>query len=731
MEPFTLRKPNPHSDGVAEALDASVTARLRAAAARLRGYVLVEGMAWVVSFLLASASLQFLIDYGTRGLRWSMRAAMLGLIVAGVLWLLWRRVVAPLRLRFSAAQIANLIERRYPELSSLLISAVRFSSGEVGPSEANSPALVASVIRRAGSHAGAVDFNAVLDSRRARRSGMAIVTALLLVVGAVAALPEQVIALWFARNILLQDVEWPRRTHLIVEAENGELIGARGDDLVVQARAEGVQPREVEFIFETASGQRGREAMVTVGSRGSYRYRYTFKAAQEDFTFYLEGGDDQTETFRARLLERPRVARTEMHITPPAYTRLEAYSLGNAERAAQILPGSSVTIRIETNKPVTQTTLMAGRDVVADAAPSVAPSSAEPVPQAAEHFSVSVSPLESHTYHFALVDEVGLENRRPVRLSLRVIVDDPPRARLKLPGVGDMITPEAVLPIEVECADTYGLAAAELVYEIAREGTEEEGLIPLPTFKPYLTMFMTTLNWPVSTEGLQVTQTLTLQVSAADFDNISGPNEAESPPVLLRVVTRDELLAELARREQEFRADFERLIDAQEQLRGGLLTVLGRFQQESAEQVLPADLAPLERRQRNIAGSVNVIRQQFEQILAELRVNQLDTLDERTRLSELIVNPLARLAKRDLVAAADAVRQWSREGSADRAVRVDPLQVQILSQMRSVLANMIQWEGYQEVVSMFRDILRLQQELKAETQETIEDQAGDVFDDEN
>ncbi len=716
---------------VAETLDASVTARLRAAAARLRGYVLIEGIAWVVSFLLTAAALQFLIDYGTRGVRWSMRAAMLGLIVAGVLWLFWRRVVAPLRVRFSAGQIANLIERRYPELSSLLISAVRFSSGEVGPPEANSPALVASVIRRAGSHTRAVDFNAVLDSRRARRSGMALVAALLLSVGAAAALPEQVIGLWFARNILLQDVEWPRRTHLIVEAEGQELIGARGDDLIVQAHAEGVQPREVEFIFVTASGQRGREAMVTVGSRGSYRYRYTFKAAQEDFTFYLEGGDDQTETFHARLLERPRVARTEMRITPPVYTRLEAYSLGNAERAAQVLPGSSVTIRIETNKPVTQATLMAGRNIVADAIPSAVPSSAEPVPQAAERFTVSVSPLESHTYHFALVDEVGLENRRPVRLSLRVIVDDPPRARLKLPGVGDMITPEAVLPIEVECADTYGLAAAELAYHIAREGTQEEGLIPLPTFKPSLTMFTTTLSWPVSTEGLQASQTLTLQVSAADFDNISGPNEAESPPVLLRVVTRDELLAELARREQEFRADFERLIDAQEQLRGALLTALRRFQQESAEQVLAADLAPLERRQRNIAGSVNVIRQQFEQILAELGVNQLDTLDERARLGELIVNPLAGLAKRDLVAAADAVRQWSREGSADKALQVDPLQVEILSKMRSVLANMIQWEGYQEVVSMFRDILRLQQELKAETQDTIEDQAGDVFDDEN
>ena len=726
-----------------------MAARLRAVAARLRRYVLIEGTAWIVGFMLSAALLQFLADYTARGLRWSMRATMLGLIAGGVLWLVWRRLVRPLRLRFGLPEVANLIERRYPDLSSSLISAVRFSMGDVGPPETNSPALVASVIDRARSHAGSLDFNLALDPRRARRAGMALVAALVFCTGATAADPH-LVGLWFARNVLLQDVEWPKRTHLIVELEGGELIGARGDDLVVQAHADGVQPREVEIIFKTASGKRGREAMGTVGSRGSYRYRYTFKNAEEDFTFHLRGGDDRTETFRARLLERPRVTRTEMRIVPPAYTRLDALTLGDGQRAAQILPGSDVNIRIETNKPVTRVTLMAGSETIAEVLPSsrtppaieAGPEHSEgpgtqPLKQTNRRFAVTISPLKTHTYHFALLDEVGLENRRPVRLSLRVIVDEPPRARMKLPGVGEMITPQAVLPIEIECADTYGLATVELAYNASREptpaptaeDTSHERLIPLPSFKPYLTRFTTSLAWPVATEGLEAGQTLTLQTRAEDFDNVSGPNEAQSRPVLLRVVTREELLAELTRREQEYRAEFERLIDSQEQLRSRLLTVLGRFQEASDDETLAVDLAPLERRQRNISGSVNVVRQQFEQILAELRVNHLDTMDEQRRLGEWIVNPLSRLAKRDLVAAADTIRQWSREGSTEKASRVDPQQVELLSKMREVLASMIQWEGYQEVVSLFRDIIRLQQELKAETEATVERQGSDVFDD--
>lgn len=690
-------------------------ARLRAVAAKVRLYVLVEGLAWVVGFVLLAASIQLLIDYGARGVRWSMRAVMLGLIIGGSLVVLWRRVAAPLRRRVSTSDVANLIERRYPQLSSILISAVRFSAGETGPADSNSPALVASVIRRAGPIVESLDFNAVVDSHRARRAGFFLLSALMLVTVAALAMPE-VMGLWLTRNVLLQEVEWPKRTRLVVDLDGEELVGARGDDLIVEAHAIGVQPREVRITFETESGKRGREVMVTVGRQGSYRYRYTFRSAQEDFTFYLEGGDDRTDVFHARLLDRPHVTMTEMHVTPPAYTQLKPYTLGDGQRSAQVLPGANVEIRVETNKPVTMATLMAGRDVVAEAI------------HEEDRLIVTVSPRETHTYHFALIDEVNLENRRPVRFSLRVISDDSPRVRLKLVDVGDMITPQAILPIEVEFADTYGLATADLVYRVSREGAGDS-LIELSGFRAGMKSFSTSVSWPVSAEALAAGEMLTLLARASDFDSVSGPNDAQSPETTLRVVTKEELLAELARREQEYRMDFERLVDSQEQVRGDLLTVLGRFRERETYEALPADLTPIERRQRNVAGSVNVIRQQFEQILAELRVNQLDTSDERERLGERIVKPLTQLAKRDLVVAADSIRRWSREASGDSAKQIDPLQVALLSQMRVVLDSMIEWEGYQEVVGLLRDIIRLQQELRTETRKKLEDRAGDLFDD--
>jgi hypothetical protein len=698
-------------------LDASVCDRLRGVARRLRVYVLVEGVGWVVGLLLIAASLQLALDYLARGLEWSMRAALAGVIVVLTAWVFWRRVVMPLRARFGTAEVANLIERRYPQLGSALISAVRFSVGEVGSVESNSSALVASVVTDAGQRVRGLDVGTILSPRRARRSGVSIIAILAFCVLVTVAKPE-LIGLWFSRNVLLQEVDWPKRTRLVVELDGEELIGARGDDLVIQARAEGVQPRTVEIVFKTVSGRRGRESMVTIGRKGAYRYRYTFKNANEDFTFQLEGGDDRTDSYRATLLERPRVVRSEMTITPPPYTRLDVLTLGDGQRAAQILPGSGVAIRAEVNKPVAEATLMAGREAVGTA-----------TVEAESSVVVTFNPTQTHTYHFALLDDVGLENRRPVRFSFRVVADEPPRVRMKLPGVGDMITPAAALPIELEFADTYGLATVELGYELSNGDAIEAGAISLEGFNPHSTNFTTTLNWPVASAGLVEGDTIVLKARGADFDDVSGPNVAESSEVTLRVVTRDELLAELARREQEYRMDFERLVDSQEALRRGLLTAMGRFQRGTSREALASGLAPLERRQRNITGSVNVIQQQFEQILSELRINQLDTVDEQGRLGERIVSPLQELVRRDLVVAADNIRQWSRSQSEELASRVDPQQVAVLSQMREVLSNMLEWEGYREVIQMLRDIIRLQRELHRETREVLEDRADDVFDD--
>ncbi|MCH7527596.1 MAG: hypothetical protein IID39_09175, partial [Planctomycetes bacterium] len=344
-----------------ESFDRDVIRRLGRLGWRLRGNAVICGLAWVLTAALSVSAVQLVLDYTFR-LPWDMRAAVLGVIVVALAAALWRRVWQPLRFAYGPREMACVIERRHPELHSVLVSAVQFAAGEVGPADANSPQLVGSVVERAGRAASGIAFSEVLDRARPRWGALVIV-AVIAVVAFAFRFEPQVMGMWFSRNVLLGSEEWPKRTTLIVEVPGGVLTGARGDDLEVRAHADGVVPRDVDIIFEYESGKRGRETMVRVGERG---FRHTFVRVEEPFRFRVKGGDDETEWFEAHLADRPKVEEMRISVVPPEYARLDAYTLPAGQRAVETLLGSRVTVAVRLNKPVVRADLMSGQEMVAD-----------------------------------------------------------------------------------------------------------------------------------------------------------------------------------------------------------------------------------------------------------------------------------------------------------------------------------------------------------------------------
>ena len=686
-----------------------VLRRLEGVGRRLRWYVVVRGLAVLAAGGFLAGSLQFVLDYNLR-LRVDMRAALLGAILLGLGFLAWRRIWLPFRVPFGAREMATVVERRFPHLHSVLVSAVQFARGEVGPVEANSPRLMSLVIERASREAAGIPFRGVLLHGGARRAAAAIVVLMSVVVTAVVLRPEAM-GMWFDRNVLLSGAEWPRRTRLVVHLERGELLGARGDDLEIRASAEGDVPRDVDVTIEPVTGKLARESMIRVGRSD---FRFTVTRAEEEFRFKLRGGDDETPWYQARLVDRPQVEESALWIEPPAYSGIEAHGLPPNQRAAETLKGSRIRIDVGLNKPVVSARLMAGQDVVQVARGGE------------DQWSVAFAPDETRTYHFDLIDKLGFENKRPTRFSVRVLKDDTPRVRLKVAGVSDIITPAAVLPLEMSFSDTYGLSRAEFVHAVSREQAQPV-VVALAEFNPGMTQFDTRLSWPAGDAGLVPGDRLTLYARGADFDDISGPNEGQSATAVYRVLSADEFLAELARREQEYRQEFERVIEQQEGLRGELLTLIRRLDEAQIRERLSDLVAPMERRQRQIASQVNLLRQQFEQILAELEINGLDSVANRERLETGIVDPLAQLTRRNLPEATDLLRAFARSGEDASAGAADQAQEALLLEMRRILNSMLKWEGFQEAVTMLREILRLQGELNNETQEELERRAAEIL----
>lgn len=695
-----------------DAFAGEVVPKLRALGWKARAYVVLEGGAWLALVGGVLVGFQMNVDRAMR-LTLDMRVALSLAIAATWLYVAWRKLLSPLGGAFSLEEIALLVERKFPVLQSRLASAAQFAAGSGGSAEYNSPQLVGKLIEEAIDRSAGLPMHQTLNHRSARKNALVILFVGAVFTGSVVLTPEA-FGIWFYRNIALADVDWPKQTRLeVLGAEDGVIRAPRGDDLDIRARANGVVPSQVEIEFVFENGSSTTDNMVLVGERN---FRITLRHVSEPFRFRLRGGDDVTEEYAVRLADRPAVTGATVRVTPPAYTRVEPYDAGSHPTMVEALLGSVLIYRIETNKPVTSVELFRGHERVVAGL------------QDETGWSTQIRPDKSHTYHFRMVDEVGLENRNPMRFSVRVVADREPIARLKLPGVSDMVTPLAQLPLQLEFSDRYGLASAELLCMIS--GTQERRrTISFDGFAPGSVEFETEFLLTGASLSLVPGQQLSLTARATDFDDVSGPNLGESQTHSLRVLSADDLLTELSRREQEYRGEFERIIDAQEQFRRDLLSFTSLFDGLAPQAQRRDVFAAHERRQRQLAARTLIVRQQFQQILTEIRINQLDTPLVQRRLNDHIIDPLRRLTVRAMPEAADQFRRLGEEQGLFGLAEIDTAQTGIITQMREILGYMLKWEGYQEAVTMLREISRLQGELRKETEAELQRQAEELFGD--
>lgn len=702
------------NDSVRRQFETTIARRLAGLGRRIRLYLLVDGLAVFTVAALAFMLITLGIDYFAR-LDWDMRVAQLVSILAMLAAVGWWFVVRPLRVPVGLEQLAVLVERSHPQLHSLLVTAVDFLNRPVGPTA--SPAMVEQVIRQATHDASRVSFGSVLGHQRARRRA----TVSVCCIGAVAALSltaGDTMGLWLRRNVLLQNLNWPQRNRLTVEnLVDGKLVVPRNEDLTVSAAVDpGYEPpRQVFIEIENAAGVRTREQMPAV-SRQDVRFTHTFERIAQSQRCRISGGDALTDWFDIEVVDRPQIRNAVIEVAPPAYTRMEPYELRAGQTVAEVLPGSEVRFRIEANKPLVRAVLM--REETNREAELGEAQSRDGIT-----FHSAITPTTTSTYQFALLDTLGLTDRServvPVRFSIRLIADKPPVVKMRIKDAGDMITRDAILPVEGTFADQYGLASAGVGFEVTRDGTAPEPRVdPVPGFEPGTKSFAHTLDWLAADHGLAEGDRLSLFCEAADFDDVSGPNVGRSSPLFLRVVSHEELLAELSRREQEHRRDFERLLRQQEEL---LSEMLASARPDDADESRDY-FARLARRQRDHAGRLNLLRLQFEQVLSKMRINQLATPAVEVRLGHGVVAPMDQLYRSGMPQAAAVLEQLPPDATGDALRQARAAQEQVLADMNRILANLLKWEGYQEAVTLLREVLKMQKALEQETEAKVEEQ---------
>jgi len=752
---------------------AAIRRRLASLRWSVSAWMAVDAIAAFGVLLVIFVAASLLLD---RTLRFDrpQRVAVLAIGAAALGVLAWRRLVRPMVRRLSDDALARAVEARHGELGESLLAAVQLSRLADPEATGASPAMVQASIDLGVRRAAGLDFSDILNRRRRNRNLLVGGGAVALVAVAGFLFPTTM-GLWWQRNVLLADVDWPQATHLaILGADEGVLVCPRGDDLPVQVRADpdGVVPAVVT-LDHRGGGPAGSETMVVVGDN---LFRTVFRNVLEPFRVRVRGGDDVTPWHDVRLVERPVVDDLVLVYTPPAYVGPQPRTLPPNVGSYPVLEGSRLEIRGTASKDLEWARLALGKTDLGDL---------QRVGDRGFRVELAGDRLTSGVYGVALMDTTGLESRQPARFSLKVQPDRKPLVRARLEGIGDLIVPRAVVPVQATMRDDFAVSKAELVTKrIVEEGGDETvGRTPFGSDEDLYGRESIEAVHRLDCEpmDLAVGAVLVLVVEATDNDTVSGPKTGASGVFSLKIVSEDDLRAELLRREQEQRYEFERLLRDQRKLledSQALLAVLDSPDRPFAEEDAKI-LAGDEKRQRLVGGRCTAIADQFERILAEVENNRLEEdLAVRDRLGGKIIEPLRLLARRSVLAAADLLDQAQKAGGAAAAPPAAPAdapaaaatiapdaalaaaaedaadaaaaaaadgapadarrtalagaaaeQENIVAVMREVLKNMVKWEGYQEAVTLLREVLRAQKDVSEQTIREYQRRVRSIFED--
>jgi len=528
-----------------------------------------------------------------------------------------------------------------------------------------SPQLTRQVVARAEAASQAIMPRALVDWSGVKRSLILGAICLSVSAIAVAAWPGTAL-LWARRNLLFARVEWPRKTHLelVGFAQAGRVV-PKGEDVRITVRARGVVPRiaRLKVRFEPER----RSHAVVMNRVGPDTFQAQISALHRSCTFTVEAGDGVLGPHRLTVVERPRIARAEIRLSPPAYLGMAPRELAWNAPALSVPRGSEVRFALTATRPLSQARVTVGENPPA-ALDIVGPDTAV--------FSAAVD--EDVRYEFQVRDRAGLEMSEPLALVLHAVPDREPEVALAGEGIGEWVTADARLPLLVNVKDDH--AAARSVRAVI----------------------------DLADRGLAPGDTITCVALAQDACTVPAPNTGRSQPLAFRVVTAQDLLASLLVRQQDVRQDLEQQIDRQRET----VRRLGSPGWGVASHTVAGPALAAE--ERAAAQVVESRAEEYRRILLEMLNNRLLTSARFGRHLAGIVDTLQQIASPAGCMQRAAELLSARDDPA-AAQEARALLEEAVDGLETVRFRMLLLETYAQVIVAVEEIAEREQRLLEQT----------------
>lgn len=723
-------------------LQAAVRARLATVRRRLRGQLLLEGLAWGFGTAVVLTFSSLVLDwYGRPDL--SVRVALLLLGLMGLAFVATRRLYQPVQLKLDDLDLAELLERRQRGTGERLANVLLLPQ-VAEQDRSSSRAMIAAAVKADYAALESVDLHAAFDAQRQTRT-WTILAALAVPMVIWLVVSPSTLSLWCRRWLGGSDIRWPQQNYLsvvglgqdrIIRVPRGEStllqieaqptfeqgrrgwhLAGRGGTLIVEGSQPPTPlvPKAVQLRMMLADGTRRTGTCTQVGDS---RFRYEMPPLNDPVRVTITGGDDWLAPLTIEPIDRPTINKITLTARTPGKEEPDVVRTDDSERQLLFLTGTQLELDLRVSEHVVATRVsIAGKDTPLAL-----------TPHDMNAFRLSWELKEPVTFEFQLVSETGLESK-PQFLTIGLLNDRPPRLTLRSSGVGRRITPVARIPLQCRIVDDYGLR--EVILEA--EDTRIVDSKPVTAIKPWKTEtfdgasspggaklpleFDTNPMFPVAELALTPGSGLRVRARAADAC-VLGSQSAESRWLAFQIVSVDELFYEILTRQREQRNRFGKAVEQ------------AKTQAEELQRAtLPAEIAALGRNQQAIARQVSQVTNQLDASLTEMTLNEVGTDAARQLLLKTIIEPLQAIQQQpfaDLKQHFDTLARGERL-VAERHEAAIAAQMEINQRLQRILDQMSQWESFVDVVNQLRHVITTEDQIRDGTEQMQNQQVEDVF----
>ncbi len=509
---------------------------------KLRRQPILKGIVRILQVLLIGIVVFFVIDWLTH-FPYPLRLAVwVGALVYGVIWFM-RGPRRQSKRAVNAEVVSLIVEKKFPELQSRLISSLQFQTKSIDVEQTMSGDLIHATIQQTFSQLPKIKFRKVID-----RSWMKKGFFYLFVAGGLCAASAVFASDHFGafmKRLVMPNVKYPTRT-IITDVELPELIAAE-TAIPVVVHLTGEIPRIGQIEVTTSEGH---DTVVDLkpDENNPKIFRAKLPPLLEKASIMIEIGDTERGPMEITPIPRPHIAESHVQVTPPAYTKAKPQYTSNGN--AKVVSGSQIRIIIKPSEPLKSLELTSVRFQ------SLLPK----MQQVSDGTWVgTLIATDSFTYSVKMQNEIGLHSGELPQYRIAAIPDREPRIRILRPvQPTNELSPISKLPLAIEVEDDFEVVSVALRYERLQSsdtgelvsstmGRREKTIETIPVGKQ-----KTVLNGFWDNTKLNVKPGEHLRVWLEATDNRAGtPQVTKSQEFTISVITAEEYQSLLLQRLNE------------------------------------------------------------------------------------------------------------------------------------------------------------------------------------